>query len=137
MVISASFALQQAVYESLSADEVLTEMVNGVYDCLPAGTSQNTAFPYITIGDAVCRDWSTRTTSGSELTFNINCWSRQSGRKECNEIMERVNYLLLQNELSTQDHAVILVRFVSSQVTLEADGCTYKGVLQMRALLQS
>lgn len=127
------FALQKAVYQQFMQDSVLMGMVVGVFD-RPA---QGTDFPYITIGDSSGLEWSNRETSGMEYKFVIHIWSRQAGRKETVQIMERIYTLLHQQSPPVEDNTLMLMRFVSSSIVLESDGWTTQGQMRFHALLQS
>jgi hypothetical protein len=55
----ASWALQRGVYQALAGSSVLTTLLGGVriYDDAP----QAAAFPFLTLGQSVIRDWTPRT----------------------------------------------------------------------------
>lgn len=126
------FPLQKAIYQALTADAALMGLVTNVYDRPP----QNSAFPYVTLGDATARDWSSKTTTGVEHTIALRVWGREGGRKEASLIMERIHTLLHQANLSVTGHTLVMIRFVSSDITLENDGWTYQGAMRFQALLQ-
>jgi uncharacterized protein DUF3168 len=60
----ASWALQRSVYQALAGSSDLTTLLGGarIYDHAPQGA----AFPFITLGQSVVRDWSTGTEDGAE-----------------------------------------------------------------------
>ncbi len=126
------FELQKAIYQTLVNDATLTTLVQGIYDQVPEGTP----FPYITIGETACRDWSTKTSSGAQITVTLHVFSRYGGKKQAIDIMQRVHTLLHQGNLSLTGHLLVLMRFESSQITLEDDGSTYQGVIRLRALTE-
>ena len=127
------FTLQKAIYQTLSGDSTLLAMVNAVYDRPPQGSP----YPYITIGESTVSDWSSKTTAGTEEIVKLHIWSRNGGRKETASIMERVYQLLHQASLTVTGQTLILIRFMSSDITLENDGFTYQGIIQFKALLES
>jgi hypothetical protein len=108
-------------------------MVEGVYD-RPA---QGSLFPYITLGDSSGSDYSTKNTTGTEQIVTLQIWSREGGRKEAATIMELIYQLLHQGSLSVTGQILSMIRFVASEISVENDGWTYKGVMRFRALLQS
>src|SRR5690606_2536851 len=77
-------ALQKALYEALKSDTDLIETLGGerVYDQVPP----RTAFPYITLGETLSRDWSTASEAGGEHFLNIQIWAREAGRKRVLDI---------------------------------------------------
>jgi hypothetical protein len=124
-------ALQSALYSTLSGDTALSGMVTGIFD-RPA---QNTNFPYITIGESMCSDWSSKTHSGTKHELEINVWSREGGRKNTASIMERVYTLLHSQNISISGQSLVFMRFMASNITLENDGWTYHGILRLHALM--
>lgn len=121
--------LQQALYTSLTGDSTLMAAVTGVYDRVTEGA----VFPYITLGDIFSRDWATTTSNGLQLSIMLHIWSRSSGRKQTLMIMERVHALLHHSGLSISGQQLIMMRFGSSEVTLERDGITYHGMISFNA----
>jgi hypothetical protein len=127
------FELQKSIYQTLSGDAALSAMITGVYDRVP----QNTAFPYITIGETTGRDWSSRTTTGMNLVVTLHVFSRAGGRQEALQIMERIHALLHEGDLEMTDQVLIMMRFEMSDVLLEQDGFTYQGVIRFQALTEA
>ena len=127
------FALQKAIYETLTADSTLMALVEGIYDRVP----QDCAFPYISIGEAKIADWSTKTTTGTEQLISLYVCSREGGRKQAATIMERIHTLLHNASPAVDGQALISLRFVGSSIELESDGWTYRGMVQLRALLET
>ena len=127
------YPLQQAVYGALTGDSTLMTLITGVFDRPPQGT----AFPYITIGESNGSDWSSKTTVGMEHILPIYVWSREGGRKQSAQIMERIHTILHQANLTVTGQTLVLMRFIASHILLEDDGWTYQGVMQFRALLQA
>ncbi|MRN49674.1 DUF3168 domain-containing protein [Brucella sp. 10RB9214] len=60
-------ALQKALFEALKNDGELIETLGGerVYDHVPA----RTPFPYVTLGETMCRNWSTASEEGGVAGF--------------------------------------------------------------------
>lgn len=125
--------LQKSIYQILSSDATLTGMVVGIFDRVTEGT----ATPYITIGEAEGRDWSTKTTRGMRYTLPVHAWSRHGGRKQAADILDRVYTLLHDASPALNGHALILLRCLGSEIVLLDDGLTYRGTLRLRALTES
>jgi hypothetical protein len=120
-----------------------------VYDFVP----QDTAYPYVTIGDDTNLPWDTFTETGLESTLTIHTWTRTRGRKDNKEIQGEVYGLLHRAELTylgsgeslilnfaTQSYSVDASYFVScefeySDTVLDPDGHTYHGIQRFRVLL--
>ncbi len=71
MAEAASWALQRSVYQALAGSSDLTTLLGGarIYDDAPQGA----AFPFITLGQSVIRDWSTGTEDGAEHRSYAAC----------------------------------------------------------------
>lgn len=127
------YPLQKTIYQTLTGNGTLMALINGVFDRPPQGTPM----PYITIGESHSQDWSSKTTSGVEHLLTIHVWSREGGRKEAALIMESIHTLLHQANLTVEGHSLVLIRYISSDITLENDGYTYHGNIRFRALLEA
>ena len=126
-------SLQRAVYQKLTGDSALMQQVTGIHDRPPQGSE----FPYVTIGESTASDWSTKTTTGTTQVIALHIWSREGGRQQAADIMERLYLLLHQGNLDVDGHALTSIQFVSSALVLEQDGWTYHGTMKFKALLQA
>lgn len=131
MTYFSQFSLQQSFYQHLTGDTTLMALVSGIFDHVP----QSTAYPFVTIGEAIIRDWSNVEHQGTEQTIALRIWSREAGRKQASTIMERIVTLLNSSTLSVSGQALRSLRFVSSNIILQEDGLTYRGTLTFRVLL--
>ena len=130
MSADSSWELQQAIYTALTGDPTLMALITGVHDHVPQGA----AFPYVTVGADMARDWSVVGTSGAETTLLLHVWSRERGRKKVKQILAEVRRILDDADLAVTGHALVLLRFQQSRNFLDVDGATYHGVTQFRAL---
>lgn len=126
------FALQQAVYTALTGDATLMAMVEGVYDRVPSGV----AFPYVVIGEADARDWSSVTTGGLDVRMEVSAFSREGGRKEALAIVARIHTLLHDGSFSITGHTLVQCRMEDSDIRLLGDGLTYRGAMTFRVLCE-
>ena len=129
----ASWALQKAVYDALTANTDLTAVVSGVYDHVPA----DTAFPYVTIGETTIADWSSKSFDGQVHALTLHIWSRARGRKEVKEIMALLYDTLHDASLSVEDQELVNIRFDFGQTLLDADGFTVHGIQRYRAVTRA
>ncbi len=125
------FLLQSAIFSQLTADSSLAGLISGVYDHVP----DDAIYPFITIGESQMRDNSNVQNAGTDQHISMRIFSREAGRKQAATIMERVVTLMHQGTLTVSGQQVLLVRFVSSTITLLDDGRTYQGRLNFRVLL--
>jgi hypothetical protein len=133
--VSASWALQQAIFATLCASDDIKDLVDDpprVFDTPPRGA----AFPYIVIGDDTESDWSTATESGSEHAVVVHVWSRADGHKEAKLVADAVRDALDGAALTVTGQALIDIRFSDTNFTRESDGETTHAVLRFRAVLE-
>lgn len=131
---SAGWALQKAVHAALTADAAVVGLLGGpqVFDDVP----QQTAFPYVTLGQSTERDWSTATEDGAEHVLTLHVWSKRAGRKETREIMEAVRGALHDQALAVGGHRLVNLRHEFSEARRDADGETYHGIVRYRAVTE-
>ena len=133
--MSASFALQQAVFTALSADENIKDIVDDpprIFDTVPRGA----AFPYIVIGDDKETNWSTATETGSEHQLAIHVFSRAAGRKEARVAADAVVTALDGAALALAGFRLIDLRWQTTDSTRENDGETIHALLRFRAVVE-
>ncbi len=131
--MSASWALQQAVFATLvSSDEVKEALGDPprVFDAPP----RSAAFPYCVIGDDRVADWSTATEAGSEHALTLHLWSRAPGHKEAKLAAETLRLALDGAALDVTGQALIGIRHLSTEFA--GDGESVHAVLKFRAVLE-
>jgi len=131
---SSSWALQQSIFATLAADATLLALLGGprVYDDVP----QASAFPYLTFGHSLVRDWSTGSEDGSEHVVTLHVWSQGKGKKEAHEIMGAVRTALHDQVLSLAGHRLVNLRHELSEARREPDGDTTHGIVRYRAVTE-
>jgi len=127
-----SVTLQTTVYNALLASNPLTTKLGGnnIYDFVP----ENTAFPYVKIGDQTMVDDGTKTKKGTDFTLIIHTFSRYRGSKEIKEIMSLVYDVLHESSLSVSG-AMNNMRFEFSDIIKENDGLTTHGMQRFRVFV--
>lgn len=127
--MSASSALQAAVYAALQADASLTALVSDrVYDVPPDGA----AAPYVSFGPSTFVTERRDGFASRTETIQIDVWTRdQRARQPCKAIMDAVNDVLDQGNLSLADpYGLARMDLVLSRLIDDPDGITKHGVLQ-------
>ncbi len=134
MALSASWDLQQSVYNFLINDAVLTSMLGGqsIYDDAP----QRASYPYITFGRSSVRDWSTGTDLGKEHVITLHVWSKGGGKRETHEIIDKICEKLHDESLLLTDHDLINLRCEFSEARRTPDGEKYHGIVRYRAVTE-
>lgn len=92
-------ALQVGIYNRLTGYSALTTALGGskVYDHVP----QNTAAPYVLIGDDTLIESDTKTANGWEVTLTIHCWDFEAaGRKSVKALLDHIYDALHKQESS-------------------------------------
>lgn len=131
---SASWALQRAVYQTLTADPSLTVAIgsNRIYDDVP----RDAAVPYVTFASTQTRDWSSGSEPGSEHIFTLHVWSREAGRRQVHEVMAILQEALHDADLTLDGHRLANLRHEFSEARRESDGETYRGLVRFRAVTE-
>lgn len=120
-------ALQQALFSVLNSDATLQNLVNGVYDHAPA----DAAYPFVSIDNTNASDWSFVGGRGVNVRFELQVYSRYSGKVECHRILERLDALLYDAELTVPELNVVQVRSESGRVKKLSDTETVQGALEV------
>ncbi|MGH6867061.1 MAG: DUF3168 domain-containing protein [Methyloceanibacter sp.] len=130
----ASWALQHGIYQALASSSDLTALLGGarIYDHAPQGA----AYPFITLGQSMIRDWSTGTEDGTEHNLTLHVWSRSGGKKQAHEIIEAIKSVLHDTPMMLADHHVINLRHEFSEARLDSDGDTFHGIVRYRAVTE-
>jgi hypothetical protein len=125
--------LQKAVYAALTADATLMAMVTGVYDRVP----ERTALPYLLFGQGEARDASTGTTEEEEARLELLAYSREGGRKQALDILERVHLLLhRQSPVLSGGYRLVWLRVEQAGAQMQSDGMTWRGIATLRAWVE-
>ena len=130
MSADSSWELQKAIYGALTGDSALMAMIAGVHDHVP----QDTAFPYVTIGEASAVDWRTVGHDGMELTLVLHAWSRERGRREVKLILAEIHRILNDAKLTVPGHVLVWLHFEFAQTLQGTDGATYHGIARYNAI---
>jgi hypothetical protein len=124
--------LQVAAHSALMESDVLMALITGVYDAVP----QEAVCPYLVWGECSAKPWGELGAQGMEQLITLNSYSQSAGRRETADIMRVTQELLNHAPLEVDGYVLVLLRVRSIKVELEKDGLTYKGSLQMSALLR-
>ena len=126
-----SLGLQKTIFDALDGDSTLQSLVTDVFDFVP----ENTAFPYVKVGEETAVDNGTKTLQGNEHTLVIHTFSRYRGSKESKVIMSRVYALLHESSLTVSGASLVNLRFEFSDIIKENDGLTTHGLQRFRAMV--
>jgi len=127
-------ALRAAIHAALSVHAPLVSILGGakIYDEPPA----NTAFPYVTLGEARISDFSAGEEPGEEHQLTLHAWSRQGGHCEAHIIAGTLLQALDDAPLAPEGHHLVNLRFSLADIRREADGRTYHALVRFRAVTE-
>ena len=129
-----SFALQQAIFTALdnaTINDVSGNSITGVFDDVP----ENTAYPYVVIGEETATNIDTKDKDAHEHTLTIHVWSQYRGRKEIKNIMSSVYTTLHNASITVSGSSLVNIRHEFENTLTEADGITRHGVMRFRAVV--
>jgi hypothetical protein len=131
---TSAFALQQAIFSTLSADASLLALLGGprVYDDTP----QPAAFPYVTFGQSTIRDGDASLAPADEHMITLHVWSRAAGRKQTHAIVGALRDALHDSNLTLAGHKLINLRHDFSEARRDPDGETIHGIVRLRAVTE-
>jgi hypothetical protein len=90
---------QVALYTALIADSTLTGLIGGA-DHIGDWVSPDGPYPWITIGEDKEKQWVNKTEPANfETMAIIHVWSKKKGWKEANQILDRLDVILLESQL--------------------------------------
>ena len=129
-----SFELQKSVFSALNGASITDaggSAITGVFDDVP----QDTAYPYIVIGEETASNISTKTLDMHEHTLTIHRWSQYRGRKEIKVIMEQIYDTLNNASLSVSGGQAVNMKQEFLTTLVDADGITRHGIMRFRAVV--
>ncbi len=134
MTHPSGLSLQQAIFTTLTGSTALVNYLGGpkIYDDIP----EETAFPYVTIGQSLMTDWGTASDQGREHLFRLHVWSRSSGNSESQLITEEIINVLHEVTLNLTDNILINMRFTGADVLRDNDAKTHHSILRFRAVTE-
>ena len=129
-----SWNFQRAIFSTLdgaSITDVNSNDITGVFDDVP----ENTAYPYVVIGEETAIDAAAKDRDGHEHTITIHVWSQYRGQKEIKQIMEQVFTALHDTDIIVSGASLVNIRCEFEQTLTENDGITRHGIMRFRAVI--
>jgi hypothetical protein len=123
--------LAQKVYSLLTSDTTLMALITGVYEQVP----DNTAYPYVKIGDYDFSEWDTHTANGVDGDVTIKVWDQDRGENIVMQILNRIYHVLHNQELGLSGFSTVVFRFRTGNIAIEPDGRTYQGIAIYHVIL--
>ena len=132
--IAPATAVQKAVFVALAGDPGLATLLGGprIYDEPP----RNQPTPYVHLGEAVARDWSTATESGAEIRFLVIVVSGEAGRSQALAVAERAGTILHDAALVLEGHRLVNLRRLATETKRSNDLKLRRAELRFRAVTE-
>jgi hypothetical protein len=132
----ALFAVQQAVFNTLSASAEIQSMLGAaprLYDHTPPGA----VFPYVVYGVMHVAPFDTKTEIGFEQVITLNIWSRYRGGKETRDIFQALYDTLHRATLTVSGQVFLSCEFHSADFSTDSDGLTTHGAARFSIITQT
>lgn len=100
-------ALQRALFQALTADELLADLVTGIFDHLPEGQ----AYPYVVLGEWTETPANSHDRFGRSSVLTLHVWSQYRGFAQAYEIGARVMAVLDHQPLPVEGLRHIATRY--------------------------
>jgi hypothetical protein len=120
--------VQEVIYAKLVAD-----IAYPVYDDKPQDDS---AFPYVTIGEDNYTFADTDTELMCNASITINTWSRYRGREEIKQMQDAIYNSLHRADLTATGYNFVTITQDSAISFYDADGITRHGVQTFNLLIE-
>jgi len=132
--VSNEFAVQTAIYDAVSGDAAVSDLVATVVDFGPTAADASSIYPYVAIGDVIFGEMDTDTTNGFDAVLRVHTWTNTGSAKLCRDIQGAIYDVLHNGDLTIPGFNVINIYREDSDVTLVQSGA-HHGVCEYRALL--
>ncbi len=131
MSYGVSAALQEAVYQKLTADAGLAALVGtAIYDALPGGTLPPT---YVALGPEDVRAGSDRTGAGAWHRFTVSVVTDGAGFHAAKEVAAAISDALVDADLTLARGRLVALHFWRARARREGTGALRRIDLTFRA----
>jgi|SRR6185503_11429246 len=128
-----SYPIQVAIVSALKADAGVAAIIsNRVYDTVP----EKPQFPYVTLGDMQVLPDKADCIDGSELSIQIDGWSRAVGYPEVKRLGSAVVAALDDAEIPINGHVAVVFELQSVNYVRDPDGVTRHAIITFHALTE-
>ena len=129
---SPTLELQSAVIAALKSYAPLTAIVGQrIYDAVPT----NATFPYVSLGPTDELPADAECINATDITFQIDGWSRATGAPEVIKIAWEIRQALRQ-PMTLTDNAFVLLEHQSTRRLRDPDGLTNHAVVSLTATIE-
>ena len=130
----AATTLEQSIFSLLDGDTTLVGLLGGAR--FHASPPRDSALPYVTVGTAYSRDWSTGTERGEEHRVLLSVWAATNRRQELDQIADRLNALVAEPQLQLTGHALVNWQIERYETRPHRKDRLIQGLFQIRAVTE-
>jgi hypothetical protein len=133
MIGTALWPLQVAIYQKLSNDPDISNLVSGVYD--KAG--EDTAYPYILTGEPIVSPMESKTSYIENIPWTLHAYSEYDGKKQAYDLLDKMIKALTRDEWNVPGYNLHKFNIEPNmQVITDIDGATYHAILRVRFYIE-
>ena len=133
MTTSPDLELQGVIVSVLKSDPDMISLVQGrIYDRVP----ETRQFPYVSYGPSDDFEDDADCIEGSNLTVQLDAWSREVGFPEAKRICNAMRNALHNRDLQLTDNALVLIECRGVRVMRDPDGLTSHGIVEINAFIE-
>jgi len=98
---------------------------------------ENEPYPYVVMGEITAKDWSDKLEDGMEVYSTIHVWSQYHGRKEADEMADKILQALSSSAIAVgSNFRTALDRLDGYNLIVDMDGKTRHGIIRMKYLVE-
>ena len=98
---------------------------------------ENEPYPYVVMGEITAKDWSDKLEDGMEVYSTIHVWSQYHGRKEADEMADKILQALSSSAIAVgSNFRTVLDRLDGYNLIVDMDGKTRHGIIRMKYLVE-
>ena len=98
---------------------------------------ENEPYPYVVMGEITAKDWSDKLEDGMEVYSTIHVWSQYHGRKEADEMADKILQALSSSAIAVgPNFRTALDRLDGYNLIVDMDGKTRHGILRFKYYIE-
>ena len=98
---------------------------------------ENEPYPYVVMGEITAKDWSDKLEDGMEVYSTIHVWSQYHGRKEADEMADKILQALSSSAIAVgSNFRTALDRLDGYNLIVDMDGKTRHGILRFKYYIE-
>lgn len=137
------FGIQTGIHNLLKVDATLTGLLgsgeNSMFDNpRQSDLDTNSLYPMLVYAQVTTKPWDTKDKNGMEALVDIHVYSRSSNKQEVSVILDRVHFLLHNNNIEMGGSKSVLLRYQLSDIFTvdDKDRITVQGVIRFLHISQ-